>query len=132
MHQMEIHFNKKGVEIKEAIQSRLQALESRLDRRNQALSKVIADPQKIRSYIIRHSGDEYFRGHGRYGGAPPLYSDDHISSEEVEEIAQLCRRIFEIEQEINNLKMVHTHLDSDEDFKLTQAELASYGFAIDR
>ncbi len=40
-----------------------------------------------------------------------VYSEDDISSEEKEEIDQMLRRIFEIEQEMWSLKLIADHID---------------------
>jgi CII-binding regulator of phage lambda lysogenization HflD len=94
---LEIKFRKNGREIREAVAKRIDQLKSRLEHRNAELEKLMADKDKLRSYLIRSTQHEF--SHGR---APSqLYSKNDISSEEKEEMRQMCRRIFEIEQEIH-------------------------------
>jgi hypothetical protein len=122
-----IVFRKTGEEIKEAIQNRQKQLQQRLDKRNESLNALLEDPKKVRSYIVRNSQPNWgHRGEGGY----VLYSQDDISSEEMEEIAQLCRRIFEIEQELSQLGLVITHLDDDQVFNLDFQDLIGYGFEV--
>ncbi len=56
------------------------------------------------------------------------YGKDDISSEERQEIDQLCQRIYEIEQELHRLAYVLTHLDDKQDFELGFDDLIGYGF----
>ena len=122
-----IVFRKTGEEIKEAIQNRQKQLQQRLDKRNESLNTLLEDPNKVRSYIVRNSQPNWgHRGEEGY----VLYSQDDISSEEMEEIAQLCRRIFEIEQELNRLALITTHLDDDQVFNLDFQDLIGYGFEV--
>jgi hypothetical protein len=46
-------------------------------------------------------------------------------------MGQMCRRIFEIEQEIHRLTLIRTHLKDDQEFQLTFEELVAYGFDSD-
>ena len=101
---LEIRFRKSGKEIKAAIASRVVQLQQRLDSRS-----------TVPNY-----------GHGRQAAA--LYSQDDISSEEKEEIGQLCRRIFEIEQERHRLELIQFHLRDDQEFELPFEDLVAYGF----
>jgi hypothetical protein len=122
-----IVFRKTGEEIKEAIQNRREQLQQRLNKRNESLNALLEDPKKVRSYIVRNSQPNWgHRGEEGY----VLYSQDDISSEEMEEIAQLCRRIFEIEQELNRLALITTHLDDDQVFNLDFQDLIGYGFEV--
>ena len=105
---IEIRFRKTGREIKAAVAQRSEQLRARLEKRNQVLSEFLQSPQKVRSYMVRASRPEY--GHGGRGGYT-LFGSDDISSEEKQEIQQLCARIFEIEQELHRLALVSTHLD---------------------
>ena len=94
---LEIKFRKTGKEIRESVAKRIEQLKSRLEHRNAELEKLMGNKAKLRSYLIRSTQAEFY-GHGR---APSqLYSKDDISSEEKEETRQMCKRIFEIEQEI--------------------------------
>ena len=107
---MNIVFKKTGKEIKSAISNRRTQLESRLNSRNKTLNDFIQNPEKVRSYLTRNTKPDYSH-HGRMGYV--LYGKDDISSEERQEIDQLCQRIFEIEQELHRLSFVVTHLDDN-------------------
>lgn len=120
-------FNKTGKEIKGAIQNRIDALNSRLNKRNIELDKLLNDTPRLRSYILRNTQTNYGHG-GRYSNASTLYSKNHISSEEVEEINQLCTRVMEIEQEIGKLELTLKHLVDDQEFELDFDDLVKYGF----
>ncbi len=122
-----IIFEKNGKQIKEAINVKIQALQSRLDKRNTELDKIVDDRKKIRSYILRNTQQNYSHG-GRYSTGGTLYSTDHISSEEVEEVNQLCTRVMEIEQEISRLRLVQKHLKDEQEFQLSFEDLAGFGF----
>ena len=126
-----LKFLKKGKDIKEAMNSRITELSERLERRNRALDKLMSDTEKLRSFLI-FSADLHsdFRGsHGPHAAAP-LRSKTDISSEEEREIRQLCRRIFETEQEIYQLKMARAHLNDEQELWLAMSDLQSYGFKI--
>ena len=121
---MEIVFCKSGKEVKAAIANRRVQLEQRLKRRDEALNEFLKDMPKVRSYLIRSTRPDY--GHGR--GGYVLYGQDDISSEERQEIDQLCQRIFEIEQELHRLAYVVAHLDDSTVFDLSLEDLVGYGF----
>ena len=121
---MNIMFRKTGKEIKAAITNRRSQLEQRLKQRNDALDKILRDKQKIRSYLVRSTRPDY--GHGASGYV--LYGKNDISSEERQEIDQLCQRIFEIEQELHRLAYVLVHLEDDVVFDLNFNDLVGYGF----
>lgn len=121
---MNIVFKKTGKEIKSAISNRRSELEQRLQKRNEALNAFIKDSAKVRSYLVRSTRPDY--AHGRIGYV--LYGQDDISSEERQEIDQLCQRIFEIEQELHRLAYVVVHLDDDIVFDLSFEDLVGYGF----
>ena len=121
---MNIVFKKTGKEIKSAISNRRTQLESRLNSRNKTLNEFIQNPEKVRSYLTRNTKPDYSH-HGRMGYV--LYGKDDISSEERQEIDQLCQRIFEIEQELHRLSFVVTHLDDNTIFDLSFEELLGYG-----
>jgi hypothetical protein len=119
---MHIVFPKTGKEVKSAIQHRLSELHQRLEHRNAALDEFLKDTAKVRSFLIRSA--ESMGGHR----PSTLYSSKDISSEERQEVAQLCRRIFEIEQEIIRLNLITLHLSDEDTFELDFNDLAAYGF----
>ncbi|MGL5063934.1 MAG: hypothetical protein ACRC62_28435 [Microcoleus sp.] len=123
--QIQITFRKTGKEIKQAVAQRQQQLRSRLEKRNQVLNEFMQDAKKVRSYMVRSSRYDY--GHSSRKGYV-LFSQDDISSEEKQEIQQLCNRIFEIEQELHRLALVATHLDDKQVLELTIDDLIGYGF----
>ncbi len=119
---MNIAFCKSGKEIKAAITNRRAQLEQRLKRRNEALDEFLKNTPKVRSYLIRGGRLEY--GHGGH----VLSGKGDISSEERQEIDQLCERIFQIEQELHHLAYVVAHLDDNTVFDLSFDDLVAYGF----
>jgi hypothetical protein len=121
---MNIVFRKSGKEIKAAITNRRAQLEQRLKQRNDVLDKFLRDKQKVRSYLLRSTRPDY--GHGATGYV--LSGKNDISSEERQEVDQLCQRIFEIEQELHRLAYVVAHLEDDVVFDLTFNDLIGYGF----
>lgn len=118
-------FKKSGTEIKEAVQKRRDQLQQRLDSRNQVLDEFLKDTRKVRSYLTRSTNSAW--AHYREQGYT-LYSKEDISSEEMEEIAQLCQRIYQIEQELHKLDLVQSHLDDNQVFELSFKDLVEYGF----
>ena len=122
---MNIIFKKTGKEIKSAITNRRKQLEERLQSRNDALNNFLKDEKKVRSYLVRSTTPDY--GH-RMGGGYTLYGKDDISSEERQEMDQLCQRVFEIEQELHRLSYLTVHLDDDTIFNLNFDDLIGYGF----
>ncbi|MBZ0317152.1 MAG: hypothetical protein K8L91_12090 [Anaerolineae bacterium] len=120
-----LRFQKTGREIKLAIQKRREGLVARLGKRNETLEEFLKDSRRVRSYLIRSTEPTYGHGGGR---GYSLYGKDDISSEEREEIDQLCRRIYEIEQEIYRLDLITTHLKDNQVFDLEFSELLGYGF----
>ena len=122
---LELTFRKTGREIREAVAKRIEQLRARLERRDAELEKLMDNKAKLRSYLIRSTQHD-FLAHGR---APSqLYSTDIISSEEKQELFQMCRRIFEIEQEIFRLTLLRTHLRNDQEVDLSFQDLITYGF----
>lgn len=119
-----IAFKKTGKEIKAAIANRRIQLEQRLEKRNQALNEFLKDTKRVRSYLVRSTLPNW--GHGERGYV--LASKADISSEERQEIDQLCQRIFEIEQELHRLAYMITHLDDKQSFDLSIDDLVGYGF----
>jgi hypothetical protein len=121
---LEIKFRKSGVEIKAAIGNRINQLQQRLHKRNVTLDAFLSDTTRVRSFLIRNTQPNY--GHAR---APStLFTQSDISSEEKEEIAQLCRRVFEIEQELLRLELIRVHLNDEQVFELPFEDLVAYGF----
>ena len=118
-----IRFKKTGKTIKASIEIRCQDLEGRLALRNEGLEKLLDDRQKVRSYMLRQS-----QGMRHEYGNPPIMTDNHILSEEVEEINQMCKRLYQLEQEIGQLRLIQSHLTDDEVFELDLADLIRYGF----
>lgn len=102
---VKVVFKKSGKEIKEAIQKCRNQLQQRLDSRNQTLNEFLKDTRKVRSYLTRstHPAWSHYREQGY-----TLYSKEDISSEEMEEIAQLCQQTHQIEQELHRLNLVCT------------------------
>lgn len=122
---MQIIFKKTGKEIQAAIAKRVAALQKRLEKRNQSLDALIDDRKRLRSYLVRSSERNF--GHGNRGEYM-LVSEDDISSEEKEEIDQMLRRIFEVEQEIRRLRLISEHIAPRDTFELNFNDLVSYGF----
>lgn len=120
-----LKFRKTGKEIKAALRNRITQLEQRLEKRNATLEAFMQDKKKVRSYLTR-SAPQPWTGHSR--GEKALFSQDDISSEEKEEVAQLCRRIYEIEQELYRLHLIAAHLNDDQVFELPFEDLVAYGF----
>jgi hypothetical protein len=118
-------FNKTGLETKQAIQTRIVALGQRLERRNEVLERFMQDTKKLRSYLIRIAEISYSVYSTKTAA---IYSSHDISSEQKEEISQLCTRIFEIEQEINHLKLIAANLPDDQQIELSYEELVRFGF----
>ncbi|WP_089686606.1 hypothetical protein [Catalinimonas alkaloidigena] len=114
-------FRKTGRKIKNAITKRIEELGHRLTNRNYGVDAFMEDRKKLRSYLLR-SSDPSWMSHRRSDHPTP------ISSEEKEQSAQRCKRLFEIEQEINRLKLIKTHLDDDQLFELPYEDLTAYGF----
>ena len=123
---MHLVFHKTGREIKSALQQRREQLQQRLAKRNHVLDAFLADTKKVRSYLVRSSQPSY--GHGTR--AATLYGQDDISSEEKEEIAQLCQRIFELEQELYRLAAIASHLPDEQVVELSLDDLIGYGFEV--
>jgi hypothetical protein len=121
---MNLRFRKTGKEIKTAISNRRVQLEQRLQQRNTSLDSFLENKPKVRSYLVRSTQPDY----GHRAGGYVLYGRDDISSEERQEIDQLCQRIFEIEQELHRLAYVMTHLENDVTFELDFNDLIGYGF----
>ena len=119
-------YQRTGKEIKAAVQKQLARLQKSLDRRKRALDTLLEDPKRslqVRTaYIARRLRKP---GYSRQTGL--LYSQDDFSDKEKAEIEQLCSRIFEIEQEMQRLALIVEHLDDDQTFALTSAELEGYG-----
>ncbi len=65
------------------------------------------------------------------GTSAVLVGADEISSEEQQEIQQLCARIHEIEQELHQLSLIETHLDDEQELRLKLEDLLAYGFSAE-
>ena len=120
-------FIKTGKEIKAAIQNRKSSLKARLDKRNQVLDEFLLDQAKVRSYIVRGAQNRFFGHEGDEGLV--LVGSDEISSEEHQEIQQMCARIHQIEQELHRLSLIETHLGDNQKLELDLSELMAYGFS---
>ena len=118
-------FKKTGIEIKNAITIRCEELNKRLEKRNIILEEVLNDRAKVRSYMLKQSDSKRYEYRN-----PPIITRNDIPSEEVEEISQVCKRINELEQEINRLK-IHQHLSDNDIFELELNELIRYGFQLE-
>lgn len=123
-----ITFKKSGNEIKQAITLMQQQLRERLEIRNRVLEQFLEDKGKVRSYLIRSSINVY-SVHGSQ--QQTLFSKNDISSEEKESIEQLCKRIYEIEQEINQLSVVAQNIDDFQEVNLSFKELLRFGFGTE-
>lgn len=121
---MNIVFRKTGKEIKAAVTNRRSQLEQRLKQRNEVLDRFLRDKTRVRSYLVRSTSPDY----GHRTGGYVLYGKNDISSEERQEIDQLCQRIFEIEQELHRLAYTVAHLEDDVVFDLNFNDLVGYGF----
>jgi hypothetical protein len=121
-----LRFKKTGSEIKSAVSARIGRVKERLARRDQALDAFLGDRTMVRSLLIRSLG-----GRTRFrssADAAALHSEAEISSEQMEEIRQLCERIFTLEQELRRLQLIIRHLADDEICELTFDQLTAYGF----
>jgi hypothetical protein len=121
----ELRFTKTGAEIKAAAATKMIQIQSRLKRRHETLDEFLRDQIFVRSYLIRSSKAPY----GMHGGRS-LWSEGDISSERMEEIRQLCERIFDLESELHRLQLIVAHLADHESFALTYEDLAGYGFEV--
>jgi hypothetical protein len=121
----ELIFRKSGKEIKQAIMKKVGELQQRLDKRNHDLDQFLDDRKRVRSFLVRSSVAQWSE---HYRGVAPLYGKGDISSEEIEENLQLCRRIYQIEQEIYRLTLVKNHLNDEQVFDLPFDDLVGYGF----
>ncbi|MEM7369077.1 MAG: hypothetical protein AAF587_10800 [Bacteroidota bacterium] len=123
-----LFFKKTGKEIKEAITHRCAGIESRLASRNKNLDEILKDKTKVRSYMLRTSEGRFREGYD----TPAIVIKGQTPSEEIQEIRQLCMRINQMEQELNRLRLIQSHLSDREKFELELNELIQYGFELDR
>lgn len=121
MPQRELAFKKTGREIKQAAQQRCKDLQQRLEARNATLEKFLDNRSMVRSFLIRTSAPI------RRTQAN-LFSQEDISSEQMEEIRRVCQRIFELEEELKRLQLLLSHLEEDRTFDLSFSDLIAYGF----
>ena len=119
--ELDIRFTKTGLEIKHAVGKRIGELKQRLDSRNESLTRFLSDTELVRSYLVRSSK-------GSWGHSGMTWPEGTIASEQMEEIRQLCERIFELEAEINRLSLIKSHLDDDRQFNLLLEDMTKYGF----
>lgn len=124
----EIKFKKSGSEIKKAVGVKIKILVKRLKTRDSQLEKLLKNKDKIKSYMIRSSGGDprFEYGGGEFSGS--IVPKGHISSEEIEEISQMCRRIYQLQQEIHRLSLFSKHLDPKAEIELSLSDLVDYGF----
>ena len=115
-----IAFRKTGAEVKAAVRTRLLDLEQRLQKRNAALEELLQDKKRLRSYLVRDVANPWPLALGQ--------AQFDIPSEDNQEVAELCRRVFVLEKEVANLQMILTHLLDDQEFELTFEQMISYGF----
>ena len=122
---MDLIFHKSGTQIKEACQGRIDQLQQRLDRRMESLEAFADDRPRLLGFLVRSS----YRNWGHGEGPSRLVGEGEISSEEIEEMDQLCRRISELQAEIQKLNVIVHHLASDAEVELSYRELVEFGFA---
>ena len=115
----ELVFFKTGQEIKQALQRRIADLEERLAKRSVALDVVLSDKAKVRAYLTRQPGAQLARQQNIILDLP---------TEEHQEIAELCRRVINIEGDLGRLRLIQKHLKDEQEFELTYEQLVSYGF----
>ena len=51
-----------------------------------------------------------------------------MANEYLEEIRQLCERIYDLEEEHKRLRLIVNHLRDDQSFTIRAEDLAKYGF----
>src|SRR5262249_20336469 len=90
-------FLKTGAEVKEMLVRRIAEMEERLARRNVALNELLADKVRLRAYLVRHQPMAHLV-HQQSRLREDLPSEDH------QEIAELCRRVGNIEGELGRLR----------------------------
>jgi len=123
-------FKKSGREFISVLSTKINGLRSRLAKRNRVLEEVMIDKRRLRSYLLR-SAKPVNQAHnvGRYGVKNSIaYGKEHIGIEEVEEIKNLCARIFQIENEIQTLETLKNNLKDEDVVSLSLQELLQYGF----
>jgi hypothetical protein len=113
-------FLKTGAEVKEALAQRVVDLEGRLARRNVALDELLGDRARVRAYLVRQQGGAAL--------SQSILRED-LPSEDHQEIAELCRRVANIEGELGRLRLIRAHLRDEQEFELTLAQLVTYGFS---
>lgn len=115
-----IKFDKSGVEVKAAIQNRLQDLQDRLVKRDLELEQVMSDKQRLRSYLLRDQDKD------RYYQSAQVRVE--IPSEDHQRINELCTRMSLIEREIAKLSLIADSTKDDQTFTLSYDELVTLGF----
>lgn len=122
-------FKKTGEEFKKVLSVKISGLKSRLEKRNKTLDDVMNDKKRLRSYLLRSAKPANYGNQTRHGVTGlSSYGHDHIGIEEVEEIKNLCSRIFEIENEIRTYETLKNNLADEDKVELTLQELIKYGF----
>jgi transcription initiation factor IIF auxiliary subunit len=114
-----IKFKKSGIEVKQAINNRLEELEERLSIRNQELDKVMSDKGRLRMYLVRDTDNDYPH-------SSQMRQD--LPTEEHQRIKELCKRICLIEKEIKKLSLTRDNIKDEQDFELSYEEICSLGF----
>ena len=81
---------------------------------------------KVRSPLVRALGARV--RHRNPADAASLHAETDISGEQMAQIRKVCERIFELEEELRRLRLLVAHLADSEEFELSFAQLAAYGF----
>jgi len=119
----DVVFLKTGREIKQALQARIVDLEGRLAKRNAALDVILSDKAKVRAYLVRQPSMQF---------ASQRTLVEYLPSEDHQEIAELCRRVTNIEGELGRLRLIQAHLKDEQEFELTLEQLIGYGFTVEQ
>lgn len=123
-------FKKTGKEFKEVLARKINELKQRLAKRNIVLNELLDDKNRLRSYLLRSARPVAQAGgqHRNWANNLTSYGPEHIGVEEVEEIKQLCARVFQIENEIKAYEILRNNLADSDVVELTLQELLQYGF----
>jgi hypothetical protein len=116
-------FRKTGAEIRQALRKRIVDLEARLARRNVALDELLGDKARVRAYLVRQVNVNPL---AQFAIREDMPSEDH------EEIAELCRRVSNIETELGRLRLIQAHLQDTQEVELTVEQLVAFGFSEQR
>ncbi len=107
---------KSGREIKAAVAYRLGQLQRQIERRNRAIDALVQDPHKMRDC--------------RLDPGLLLRGQEEFTPSERAQIAELCRRITALEDEMERLARFQDGLAAEQVYHLTTAEASDYGFAV--